>query len=70
MQGLFNKAIGESASALASWAWDETKNEYHARKIAEKVNCDLPNLDDLVNCMRQVNYTALNLAELEWSVSG
>lgn len=68
LKGLFIRAIGESGSAIASWAYDDENAEFHARNIAEKVGCNLPDLDDLVDCMRQVPYTNITQADKEYSV--
>eukprot|EP00091_Calanus_sinicus_P025444 TRINITY_DN971_c0_g1_i10.p1 TRINITY_DN971_c0_g1~~TRINITY_DN971_c0_g1_i10.p1 ORF type:complete len:352 (-),score=125.29 TRINITY_DN971_c0_g1_i10:131-1186(-) len=49
--GLFSQGIGQSGSALSSWAFDKNP-EFHSRNIAEKAGCTDENLDDLVSCLK------------------
>eukprot|EP00090_Calanus_glacialis_P005797 TRINITY_DN14495_c0_g1_i1.p1 TRINITY_DN14495_c0_g1~~TRINITY_DN14495_c0_g1_i1.p1 ORF type:complete len:687 (+),score=181.02 TRINITY_DN14495_c0_g1_i1:28-2088(+) len=49
--GLFSQGIGQSGSALSSWAFDKNP-EFHSRNIAEKTGCTDENLDDLVSCLK------------------
>ena len=56
--GLFAQGIGQSGSALASWAFDDHPEE-HALKIASKVGCimaenGVASHDDLVACLREL----------------
>ena len=56
--GLFAQGIGQSGSALASWAFD-AHPEQHALKIASKVGCIMAengvnSHDDLVACLREL----------------
>jgi len=49
--GLFSQGIGQSGSALSSWAFDKNP-EFHSRNIAEKAGCTDENVDDLVSCLK------------------
>jgi len=49
--GLFAQGIGQSGSALSSWAFDE-KPEFYARTIAAKVGCVDEDPDELVACLK------------------
>ena len=56
--GLFAQGIGQSGSALASWAFD-AQPEQHALNIASKVGCimaenGVESHDDLVACLREL----------------
>ena len=49
--GLFSKAIGQSGSAVSSWAFDK-RPEFHARNMAEIMGCNELAPDDLVACLK------------------
>jgi len=49
--GLFAQGIGQSGSALSSWAFDKNP-EFHSRRIAEIAGCTDENIDDLVSCLK------------------
>jgi len=62
--GLFAQGIGQSGSALASWAFEE-RPEAHALEISSRVGCILAengvdSHDDLVDCLRGVS--AVNIS--------
>jgi len=50
-QPLFNQAIGESGSALSSWAFDSNP-EGHAKDIASVVGCDTSSTSNMVHCLK------------------
>ena len=49
--GLYSNGIGQSGSALASWAFDR-EPEYNGLNIAKKVGCDQESHDNVVTCLR------------------
>ena len=49
------RVIAESGSALAGWALDQ-QPEKHAKDIAGRVGCPTDILDDMVKCMKNVDY--------------
>jgi len=51
--GLFAQGIGQSGSALSSWAFDKNP-EFHARNIAEKTGCTDENVEELVSCLKML----------------
>ena len=59
--------IGQSGSALAGWAFDK-EPEYHARRIARKVDCDLPDQEDLIQCLKNIPAINITLAHVEYRV--
>jgi len=64
--GLFAQGIGQSGSALASWAFD-AHPEQHALEIASKVGCimaenGVTSHDDLVACLRELPATNISHA--------
>jgi carboxylesterase type B len=67
--GLFAQGIGQSGSAIAPWAFDTTP-ELHARHIAAKVNCTQTDVDELVNCMRNVPAKDISVAFGEYRSEG
>ena len=67
LQGLFHRVIGQSGSALAGWAFDK-EPEYHARRIASKANCDLPDQEDLIQCLKDIPAINVTLAHKEYRV--
>jgi len=48
---LFNQAIGESGSALSSWALDSYP-EKHAKEISEIIGCDTSSNGNMINCLK------------------
>jgi len=50
-QPLFNQAIGESGSALSSWALD-SEPEKHAKEIAGIIGCDTTSNDNMIHCLK------------------
>ena len=68
--GLFSKGIGQSGSALASWAFDSTYGVYHAQNIAVKVGCtsdDLATHNSMVTCLRSVDAWNITQAFSDYS---
>ncbi|XP_043928389.1 neuroligin-4, X-linked isoform X2 [Protopterus annectens] len=57
-EGLFQKAIIQSGTALSSWAVNYQPAKY-ARVLAEKVGCDVIDTGELVECLRSKNYKEL-----------
>nr|XP_006009487.1 PREDICTED: neuroligin-4, X-linked isoform X2 [Latimeria chalumnae] len=57
-EGLFQKAIIQSGTALSSWAVNYQPGKY-TRILAEKVGCDILDTIDLVECLRNKNYKEL-----------
>ena len=49
------RVIAESGSALAGWALDQ-QPEKHAKDIAGRVGCPTDIMDDMVKCMKNVDY--------------
>ena len=69
-QGLFHQVIAQSGSAIAPWAFDDNiSHEGHTRNIAAMVNCNLPDAEDLVNCMKSVPASNITSAANSYSVS-
>jgi len=64
-EGLFHRVIGQSGSALAGWAFDK-EPEYHARRIAGKVGCDLPDQEDMILCLKDLPAINITLAHSEY----
>jgi len=52
---------------LAGWAFDK-EPEYHARRIAKKVDCDLPNQEDMIQCLKDIPAINITLAHSEYRV--
>jgi len=59
--GLFSQGIGQSGSALSSWAFDKNP-EFHSRNIAEKTGCTDENVDDLVSCLKLLPVESITTA--------
>ncbi|XP_048389101.1 neuroligin 4 X-linked a isoform X2 [Stegostoma tigrinum] len=57
-EGLFQKAIIQSGTALSSWAVNYQPAKY-TRLLAEKVGCSMLDTIDLVECLRMKNYKEL-----------
>ncbi|XP_075040572.1 neuroligin-3 isoform X3 [Mixophyes fleayi] len=53
-EGLFQRAIIQSGSALSSWAVNYQPVKY-TRLLAEKVGCNVLDTVDMVDCLRQKN---------------
>ena len=69
-QGLFHQVIAQSGSAIAPWAFDDNiSHEGHTRNIAAMVNCNLPDVEDLVDCMKSVPASNITSAANSYSVS-
>jgi len=48
---LFDQAIGQSGSALSSWAHD-SEPEKHAKEISEIIGCTSANNADMIHCLK------------------
>ncbi|XP_064422542.1 neuroligin-3 [Latimeria chalumnae] len=57
-EGLFQRAIIQSGSALSSWAVNYQPVKY-TRLLAEKVGCNVLDTLDMVECLRQKSYKEL-----------
>ncbi|XP_072914246.1 neuroligin-3a isoform X6 [Hemitrygon akajei] len=57
-EGLFQRAIIQSGSALSSWAVNYQPAKY-TRLLAEKVGCNMLDTLDMVDCLRQKSYKEL-----------
>ncbi|XP_051882455.1 neuroligin 4 X-linked a isoform X1 [Pristis pectinata] len=57
-EGLFQKAIIQSGTALSSWAVNYQPAKY-TRLLAEKVGCSMLDTIDLVECLRMKTYKEL-----------
>ncbi|KAK1162620.1 neuroligin-1-like isoform X2 [Acipenser oxyrinchus oxyrinchus] len=57
-EGLFQRAIAQSGSALSSWAVSFQPAKY-ARMLATKVGCNLMDTVDLVECLQKKPYKEL-----------
>uniref|UniRef100_A0A4W3I8D8 Neuroligin 3a n=1 Tax=Callorhinchus milii TaxID=7868 RepID=A0A4W3I8D8_CALMI len=57
-EGLFQRAIIQSGSALSSWAVNYQPAKY-TRLLAEKVGCNMLDTLDMVDCLRQKTYREL-----------
>lgn len=64
--GLFHQGIGQSGSALASWAFDSNA-EFNAKEIARKVNCTQEDHDELVLCLRDISAANISRAFSEYN---
>ena len=67
--GLFSKGIGQSGSAVASWAFDEDP-EYDAKMIARIAGCtdaDIETHDGIVDCLRSMPAQNVSAAYKDWS---
>ena len=53
---------------MCSWAYDDEKTEFHARNIAAKVGCTQANIDDMVACLKLIDYKDLSHADNVYSV--
>ncbi|XP_049623747.1 neuroligin-4, X-linked isoform X2 [Suncus etruscus] len=57
-EGLFQKAIIQSGTALSSWAVNYQPAKY-TRILADKVGCNMLDTTDLVDCLRNKKYKEL-----------
>ncbi|GCB73493.1 neuroligin-3a isoform X2 [Scyliorhinus torazame] len=57
-EGLFQRAIIQSGSALSSWAVNYQPAKY-TRLLAEKVGCNMLDTLDMVDCLRQKSFREL-----------
>eukprot|EP00063_Salmo_salar_P097369 XP_014072204.1 PREDICTED: neuroligin-1 isoform X2 [Salmo salar] len=57
-EGLFQRAIAQSGTALSSWAVSFQPAKY-ARMLAKKVGCNLKDTVDLVECLQKKHYKEL-----------
>ncbi|XP_053436956.1 neuroligin-4, X-linked isoform X2 [Nycticebus coucang] len=57
-EGLFQKAIIQSGTALSSWAVNYQPAKY-TRILADKVGCNMLDTTDMVECLRNKNYKEL-----------
>nr|XP_020730845.1 neuroligin-4, X-linked [Odocoileus virginianus texanus] len=57
-EGLFQKAIIQSGTALSSWAVNYQPAKY-TRILADKVGCNMLDTTDMVECLRDKNYREL-----------
>ncbi|XP_046396391.1 juvenile hormone esterase-like [Ischnura elegans] len=60
-QGLFHKAITQSGSAVALWAWPRPNARDLARRQGELVGCTHLDTSDLIDCLREA--PAFNITE-------
>ncbi|XP_077059172.1 neuroligin-1 isoform X3 [Siphateles boraxobius] len=57
-EGLFQRAIAQSGTALSSWAVSFQPAKY-ARMLAKKVGCNLKDTVDMVECLQKKHYKEL-----------
>ncbi|XP_063099055.1 neuroligin-4, X-linked [Cavia porcellus] len=57
-EGLFQKAIIQSGTALSSWAVNYQPAKY-TRMLADKVGCNMLDTTDMVECLRNKNHKEL-----------
>uniref|UniRef100_A0A8D1W216 Carboxylesterase type B domain-containing protein n=1 Tax=Sus scrofa TaxID=9823 RepID=A0A8D1W216_PIG len=57
-EGLFQKAIIQSGTALSSWAVNYQPAKY-TRILADRVGCNMLDTTDMVDCLRNKNYKEL-----------
>ncbi|XP_050978390.1 LOW QUALITY PROTEIN: neuroligin-1 [Labeo rohita] len=57
-EGLFQRAIAQSGTALSSWAVSFQPAKY-ARMLAKKVGCNLRDTVEMVECLRKKHYKEL-----------
>ncbi|XP_018428648.1 PREDICTED: neuroligin-2 isoform X4 [Nanorana parkeri] len=57
-EGLFQKAIAQSGTAIASWSVNYEPLKY-TRMLAAKVGCDYPDNTEMVSCLRRKPYRDL-----------
>ena len=63
------QGIGQSGSALASWAFDNVNPVKHAANVAAKVGCELAESHDLlVDCLRLVPAANISKAFKDYSL--
>lgn len=68
--GLFIRAIGESASVLASWGIDrDGRGKVASTRIAEIAGCPTTPYAALLNCVRTIDAQILTDAYFTYSVS-
>ena len=68
--GLFIRAIGESASVLASWGIDrDGRGKVASTRIAEIAGCPTTPYAALLNCVRTIDAQTLTDAYFTYSVS-
>ena len=53
---------------MAGWAFDQ-ESEKHAKDIAGRVGCPTEDLDQLVRCMKEVDYSQIVDTHTEYIVS-
>jgi len=63
--GLFAQGIGQSGSALSSWAFDNNP-EYYARIIAEKAGCTDSDVESLITCLKAQPVETITKAAKEY----
>jgi len=68
IEGLFQRAIMQSGSALCDWAIERSPLRF-ARDIAESVGCPSSPSNQLVECLRSITPTALLKAQSKVKVS-
>ncbi|XP_055486208.1 neuroligin-1-like [Leucoraja erinacea] len=57
-EGLFQRAIAQSGTAISSWSVNYQPAKY-TRMLAKKVGCNFPETVDLVECLRKKSYREL-----------
>lgn len=67
--GLYARGIGQSGSALASWAFDHDP-EFHGLNIARKLGCEQSSHDEIVLCLREKPAFNISLAFNEYRIEG
>ncbi|XP_051900639.1 neuroligin-1-like isoform X7 [Pristis pectinata] len=57
-EGLFQRAIAQSGTAISSWSVNYQPAKY-TRMLAKKVGCNFPETVDVVDCLRRKSYREL-----------
>ncbi|XP_078284061.1 neuroligin-2-like isoform X2 [Rhinoraja longicauda] len=57
-EGLFQRAIAQSGTAISSWSVNYEPAKY-TRMLAKKVGCNFPETVDLVVCLRRKSFREL-----------
>jgi len=52
-KGLFHQVIAQSGAAVGPWAFENAqKHEYHTRRWASMLNCDKPDVGEMIECLK------------------
>lgn len=66
VQGLFQRAIAQSGSALADWAYtDANTARDHATEIARSLGCNTDNTTIVLMCLKKMSVSALCQASVK-----